>query len=119
MRAAKGRLVGRFGVGRIAAGVIVLVGSFAGALWALNAFLPAGNARQPALAAMPPLKPATRTSTITAPVALALSAIRDEMEQHAPRELSGKRDNPLSQLLGNADIGWTLTRGPFSVAGRT
>jgi hypothetical protein len=119
MRAAIGRLVGKFGIGRIAAGALVLVGSFAGALWALNALFPAGNARQPALAAMPPLKPATRTSTITAPVAIALGAIRDEMEQHAPRELSGKRDNPLSQLLGKADIGWTLTRGPFSVAGRT
>src|SRR5262249_58754373 len=90
---------------------------WAGGLWALNAFFPSGGARPPALAALPPLKPATRASTITAPIAVPLTAIRDAMEQHAPRELSGRRDNPLSQLLGKADIGWTLTRGPFSVVG--
>jgi len=119
MCAAKRRLGKKFGIGWIAAGALVLVGSFAGALWALNAFFPSGGTHAPALAAIPPLKPATRTSTITAPIAIVLSAIRDEMEQHAPRELSSKRDNPLSQLLGKADIGWTLTRGPFSVVGRT
>jgi hypothetical protein len=117
MRAAIRRLVKKFGIGGIVAGVLVLAGSFAGALWALNALFPAGSAKQPSLAALPPLKPATRVSTITAPVAIALTAIRDSMEQHAPRELAGKRDNPLSQLLGKADIGWTMTRGPFSVAG--
>jgi hypothetical protein len=117
MRAAIRRLVKRLGIGGIVAGALVLAGSFAAALWALNAFFPAGGARQPALAALPPLAPATRASTMTAPIAVALTAIRDSMEQHAPRELAGKRDNPLSQLLGKADIGWTLTRGPFSVAG--
>src|SRR5690242_12788928 len=117
MRSVIRRLVKRFGIGGIVAGVLVLAASFAGALWALNAFFPAGSARQPALAALPPLKPATRASTITAPVAIALTAIRDRMEQSAPHELSGKRDNPLSQLLGKADIGWTMTRGPFAVAG--
>jgi len=110
MCAAKRRLGKKFGIGWIAAGALVLVGSFAGALWALNALFPSGGAHAPALAAIPPLNPATRTSTITAPIAIALSAIRDEMEQHAPRELSGKRDNPLSQLLGKADIGWTDPR---------
>jgi hypothetical protein len=118
MRAAMRRLVGKFGIGRIAAGALVLVGSFAGALWALDAFFPVASARRPPLAAMAPLAPATRTSTITAPVAIALTAIRDELERHAPRELSGTRDNPLGQLLGKADIGWTMTRTPFAVAGR-
>ena len=66
---------------------------------------------------MPPLKPATRISTVTAPIAVALTAIRDALERQAPRDLAGKRDNPLAELLGKADIGWTLTRGPFSVAG--
>jgi hypothetical protein len=119
MAAAIRKLVVQFGIGRIAAGTVVLIGSFAAALWALNAFFPAGGSRQPALVEVPPLKPATRTSTITAPIAVALTAIRDVIEQHAPRELAGKRDNPLTQLLGKADIGWTLTRGPFSVVGRT
>jgi hypothetical protein len=117
MRAAIRRLVKKVGIAGIVAGVLVLIGSFAGVLWALNALLPSGGARQPTLAALPPLKPATRASTITAPIAIALTVIRDTMEQHAPRELAGKRDNPLSQLLGKADIGWTLTRGPFSVVG--
>ena len=119
MRAAIRRLVVTFGIGRLAAGAIVLIVSFAGALWALDAFFPAGSVRKPALAAMPPLKPATRTSTITAPIAVALGVIRDSMEQHAPRELAGKRDNPLTQLLSKADIGWTLARGPLAVTGRS
>jgi Domain of unknown function (DUF4403) len=118
MRAAMRRRVRRFAVGPIAAGALVLVGSFAGALWALDVFFPTG-ARRPPLAAMPPLAPATRTSTITAPVAITLGAIRDQIEQHAPRELSGTRDNPLGQLLGKADIGWSMTRTPFTVAGRS
>jgi len=113
------RLVEKFGVGRMVAGALVLAASFAGALWALDGFFPAGRARQPTLAAMPPLAPATRTSTITAPVAIALGAIRDELERHAPRELSGTRNNPLGHLLDKADIGWTMTRTPFAVAGRT
>jgi Domain of unknown function (DUF4403) len=119
MRAAIHRLVVKFGVGRIAAGAGVLIASFAGALWALDAFFPAGGARRPLLAAMPSLAPATRTTTITAPIAVTLGAIRDVVEQSAPHELAGKRDNPLTQLLGNADIGWALTRGPFTVVGRS
>src|SRR5262249_14739211 len=113
------RFVEKFGIGWIAAGALMLAGSFAAALWAFDAFSPAGRARPPALAAMPPLAPATPTSTITALVAIALGAIRDELERHAPHELSGARDNPLGQLLGKADIGWTMTRTPFAVAGRT
>ncbi|HUI96868.1 MAG TPA: DUF4403 family protein [Xanthobacteraceae bacterium] len=109
----------KIGVGRIAAGAVVLVVSFVGALWALDTLSSrGGGGRPPALAAMPPLAPATRTSTITAPIAVPLSAIRDAMEQQAPRELAGKRDNPLTQLLGKADIGWTLARGPIAVTGR-
>jgi hypothetical protein len=106
-------------VARIVAGVVVLVGSFAGALWALNTFFPAAGSRPPAVAAMPPLKPATRTSTITAPIAISLTVIRDALEERAPRNLTGKGDNPLGELLGKADIGWTMARGPFAVVGRS
>ena len=112
-------MIDRLGVVRIAAGAVVLVGSFAGALWALDAFFPVAASKPPKLVEMPPLEPATRTSTITAPVAVALTAIRDAMEARAPRNLTGKGDNPLTQLLGKADIGWTLTRGPFVVVGRS
>jgi Domain of unknown function (DUF4403) len=119
MLAAVRRIVGEIGVGRLTAGAGILVLSFAGALWALDAAFPAGGSRQPPLADMPPLMPSVRTSTVSAPIAIALTAIRDAMEQKAPRELAGKRDNPLSQILGKADIGWTLTRGPFAVVGRS
>ncbi|HEY2135511.1 MAG TPA: DUF4403 family protein [Xanthobacteraceae bacterium] len=108
-----------FGVVRIAAGAVVLVASFVGALWVLDAFFPRTDSRPPKLVDMPPLKPATRTSTVTAPIAVALTAIRDAMEAQAPRNLAGQRDNPLTDLLGKADIGWTLARGPIAVAGRT
>jgi hypothetical protein len=119
MLAAVRKSLVEFGVGRVAAGAVVLIVSFAGALWALDAFFPRGSSRRPVLAEMPPLQPATRTSTVTAPIAVALTAIRDVMEQQAPRELAGKRDNPLAELLGKADIGWTLARGPIAVLGRT
>ena len=58
-------------------------------------------------------------STIIAPIAIANNAIRDVMEAQAPRNLTGKRDNPLTDLLGKADIGWNMNRGPLAVAGRT
>ena len=107
------------GVRRIAAGALVLIVSFAAALWALDVLFPRAASRPPKLAATAPLKAATRMSTVTAPIAVALTAIRDTMERQAPRDLAGKRDNPLAELLGKADIGWTLARGAITVAGRT
>ena len=89
-------------------------------MWALDRFFPAASGldqNRPALTAIAPLPPVTRTSVIVAPVAIATLAIRDAMEAHAPRELNGKNENPLADLLGKADIGWTISRGPFSVAG--
>jgi hypothetical protein len=40
------------------------------------------------------------------------------LDASAPRNLTGKRENPISQLLSNADIGWTIGRGPLAVTGR-
>src|SRR5258708_38693224 len=118
MLAVRNVIVG-LGVRRIAAGALMLVVSFAAALWALDVLSPRAASRPPKLAATAPLKAATRMSTITAPIAVALTAIRDTMERQAPRDLAGKRDNPLAELLGKADIGRTLARGPITVAGRT
>ena len=56
---------------------------------------------------------------VIAPVAITHMAIRDALEAAAPRNLSGKRDNPLSQALGKLDIGWNLSRSPLTVAGRS
>jgi hypothetical protein len=99
-------------------GAIVVV-FFAGTLLALNTFFPDSTLsdKRPALAALPPLQPVTRTSYVIAPVAVAAHAIRDAMDAAAPRSLTGRRDNPLSEILGKADIGWTISRGPLAVAG--
>jgi hypothetical protein len=99
-------------------GVAILVASFLGATLALQFLSPGAGSRRPVLAEVPPLKAATRTSVIVTPTAIALGAIRDALEASAPRNLSGKRENPLTQLLSNADIGWTMGRGPLAVTGR-
>src|SRR5260221_10139658 len=71
----------------------------------------------PVLVELPPLPPASRSSSIVAPVAIALSAIRDAADRGAPRHFAGKADNPISQILQNADIGWTASRGPITATG--
>src|SRR6185436_15958156 len=96
-------------------GLIVIV-AFGAALVAMSWFAPSAPERKPALADSPPLKPATRTSVVIAPTAIALSAIRDALEAQAPRDLSGKRENPVGQLLQNAELGLTMSRGPLTIA---
>jgi hypothetical protein len=104
--------------GKIAIGGVVALASFAGAIWAMTLLMPGSGERRPALAEVAPLKPIARTSTIVTPAAIALTAIRDALERQAPRDLTGKRDNPASQLLSNAEFGWTITRGPLGVTGK-
>ena len=103
---------------KILLGAVVLVFGLAGALAAVLWLAPAPPDRKPALAESPPLKPATRTSVIVAPTAIALSAIRDALDAQAPRDVSGKRENPVGQLLQNAELGWVINRGPLAVTGR-
>jgi hypothetical protein len=101
----------------LGSGVVVVF--FGGTLWALNTFFPANPMQEsrPALTALHPLAQVTRTSVVVAPVAVAATAIRDIMEANAPRNLTGKNENPLADLLGKADIGWNVSRGPISVQG--
>src|SRR5258706_3903917 len=100
-----------FGLSRraIPLGALIIAAFFTGTLWALNTFFPADPMResQPDLVALHPMAPVTRTSVIVAPVAVASLAIRDIIEANAPRGLNGKNENPLADLLGKADIGWT------------
>ena len=107
---------------KIVAAAVVVVVSFVVALFALDRLWPsARNDQRPAallLAEVPALPPVTRTSVIVAPAAIALSALRDALDAAAPRTMSGKRDNPLTELLSKADIGWTINRGPMALAGR-
>lgn len=100
-------------------GTVIVAIFFGGTLWALESIFP-GNPmadKRPALVELPPLPQISRTSSIVAPVAVANVAIRDTLDAAAPRNLTGKRDNPLNELLGKADIGWTMARGPLGVTG--
>jgi hypothetical protein len=100
-------------------GAAMVVVSFLGASFAMQMLSPGPvTDRRPALVEVPPLKQISRTSMIVTPTAIALTAVRDALEASAPRNLSGKRDNPVTSLLSNADIGWTMGRGPLTVTGR-
>src|SRR5262245_54339034 len=98
----------------IAAAVVAV--SFFVSLKAMDWLSPSGG-KAPVLAEMPPLPPATRSSRVLAPVSISLTAIRDAAERSTARNFSGKAENPVSQILQNADIGWTASRGPIAVAG--
>ncbi len=102
-------------------GLAVVVGCFVGATWLIDLLWPAPPAvrpNRPALQAMPPLQPLTGTSTVLAPTAIALSAIREALEAQAPKNLSGKPQNPVSKLLSAAQLTFTVARGPLAVAGQ-
>jgi hypothetical protein len=97
--------------------IAVIAVSFFASLKTLDWLAPPGTVRAPVLVELPPLPAAPRRSTILAPVAIALSAIRDAADRGAPRSFAGKADNPVSQILQDADIGWTASRGPITAAG--
>ena len=69
------------------------------------------------LTELPPLPPAPRSSVVMAPVAIALSAIREAADRGTPKTFNGKADNPVTEILQNADIGWTASRGPITATG--
>jgi Domain of unknown function (DUF4403) len=98
-------------------GVAVVAVSFLISLKAMDWLAPRGTVPAPALVELPPLPPAPRSSVVMAPVAIALSAIRDAADRGAPRNFNGKAENPVTQILENADIGWTASRGPITATG--
>ena len=95
----------------IALSVAVLVG-----LKAMD-LVSRGASKAPVLTELPPLPQASRNSVIIAPIAVALSAIGDIAERNAPRNFAGKADNPVAQVLQNADIGWSASRGAIVATG--
>src|ERR1700674_60705 len=97
--------------------IAVVTVSFFVSLKAMDWLSPRGTVGAPVLVQLPPLPPAPRSSSIIAPVAIALNAIRDAADRGAPRSFAGKADNPVSQILQNADIGWTAQRGPITATG--
>lgn len=105
------------GLKTILIAVAVVAVSFFISLKAIDLLSPSGGGKAPVLAELPPLPPATRSSRVLAPVSISLAAIRDAAERSTARNFSGKAENPVSQILQNADIGWTASRGPIAVAG--
>jgi hypothetical protein len=98
-------------------GIAVIAVSFLISLKAMDWLAPRGSVPAPVLVELPPLSPVSKRSFVLAPVAIALTAIRDAADRAAPRNFAGKADNPVSQILQNADIGWTAARGPIAATG--
>src|SRR6202795_4827131 len=98
-------------------GVAVVAVSFFVSLKAMDWLSPRSTVPAPVLVELPPLPPAPRSSSIVAPIVITLTALRDAADRGAPRSFAGKADNPVSQVLQNADIGWTASRGPVSATG--
>ena len=101
-------------------GGLILAVLLGGALWGfVNYFGGSTATRHPALAETVPLKPASEVSTVFLPVAIAKKAILAALEPQAPRNLVGKREFPLSELLGKASVEWNIDRGPLATDGRS
>ena len=110
----------RFRLAAAAAGIIATC--YTATMWALNRFIPADSGLPEALAILQPpkaLQPVTRASQVIAPVAVALTAIGNSLDAAAPRDFAGKNDNPVTQLLGQAEIGLTVTRGTMVASGQS
>jgi hypothetical protein len=101
----------------VLAAVAVVALSFVVSLKVMDWLAPRGTVTPPVLVELPPLPPAPRSSVVMAPVAVALSAIRDAADHAAQRTFTGKAENPVSQMLQNADIGWTASRGAITATG--
>ena len=99
----------------VAFGVVVV--SFLVSLKAMDWLSPGGAVKAPVISEPPPLPPVSRSSFVVAPVSISLTAIRDAAERGAQKNFSGKADNPVAQVLQNADIGWTASRGPITATG--
>ena len=98
-------------------GIAVVAISFLIALKAMDWIAPSAPVQAPKIVERPPLPAAPRSSTVVAQVSVALSAIREAAERGAPKTFAGKAPNPATQILQNADIGWTASRGPIALTG--
>jgi len=107
----------RVGPRTILIAIAVVAVSFFVSLKAMDWLSSRGSSPAPTLTELPPLPPVSRSSVIVTPVSIALSLIRDIADRAAPRNFTGKADNPVSQVLQNADIGWSASRGPIFATG--
>jgi len=93
---------------RLTAGLVaiaVIAVSFFISLKAIDWLSPRATLPKDAQVELPPLPAASRASFVMAPVAIALSAIREAADRATPRNFNGKADNAVSQILQNADVG--------------
>ena len=97
--------------------IAVVAVSFLVSLKAMDWLSPRDTVPRPVLAQLPPLPPAPRISVILAQVVIPIPAIRDAADRGAAHNFAGKADNPVSQILQDADIGWTASRGPIAASG--
>ncbi len=97
--------------------IVVVAASFFASLKVMDWVSPSRGPRPAAVGDLPPLPPTPRNSVILAQITIPITAIRDTADRGAPRNFAGKADNPVSQILQNADIGWTASRGPIGVSG--
>jgi Domain of unknown function (DUF4403) len=97
--------------------LVVIAISFYASLKVMDWLSPSAPVQGPVLTQLPPLPSVARSSIILAPVSISLSAIHDAAERAVPRTFQGKANNPVSQILQNADIGWNASRGPITTTG--
>src|SRR5579863_3022130 len=95
----------------------VIVVSFFACLKLMDWLAPRARVAAPVLVELPPRPPVSRNSTILSTTSTSPAAIRDAAERSTPRSFAGKADNPVSQILQNADIGWNASRGPITATG--
>lgn len=102
----------------IAVAITIAAVLFLGTLWILSLLTPTVAPEQPALAETPSLPPAARPSVIVVPVAIAIPAIRQALDDAAPRSLSGKPDNPIAKVLSKSEITYAVERSHLTLTGR-
>ena len=102
-------------VGAAAIAIVIVV------LWALKPLFTTNSRDPEALANLTspqPLQAVTRASHVIAPVAVALTAIGQSLDAASPRDFAGKSNSPVTQLLSQAEIGLSVTRGTMSASGQ-
>ncbi|MDB5621236.1 DUF4403 family protein [Tardiphaga sp.] len=97
--------------------VVLVAVSFVATLKVMDYLSPRGAGPAPVLTPLPPLPAAPRTSSIIAPLTIPLNAIRDAADKGAPRNFAGDAENPVPQILQNAQIKWSAARGPIAATG--
>lgn len=95
----------------------LIVISFFVSLQMMDWISPTSRNGTPAIVKLSPLPPPTNSTKIIAPFTIPLDTIRATADRIAPRNFSGKADNPVGQFLQNADISWTIERGAMTAAG--